>query len=487
MAPARSTNNEKLANLYKELLSTEEHYVACLGGLMSISCDIEQLARANPSAISLPEAQNMFCGLPKIYEVNKAFLAELQAVMAPAPAPAPQTTVVKSGRAAAKAKEAQAAPQTVEAVLVKHIRNFHHYKVFVSYYQTATETIHTRRSGRVFAAMLDSIRMRPDSFRKNLTDLLIEPVQRLPRYVILVRDMLSNMHPSHSSYAMLLEAYTEMTKIASFINVEQAAADSRALLFEVFNSVSDVPNWLVSASRTFLGKFEVNEVDECSQSVRNGGALFLFNDHLMFAKKVSATKRKLASNKKAYEKKHLTDLQQIEFSSLSLPLGQILLTVDFMDAKGKFDGSGEKNGRRRTFILGGDVAADFMEKLRGAYFQRKRTDASVAREDNGRRININVHRVSKMSKTELCLPDTRMSAIVFAGADPSKLAIPPRLKNYYLVALVQITPTGFRCCLRTRDNVPVFGGSLFGDFEACSTSEFGALLMAKCTSFVCVC
>lgn len=53
---------------------------------------------------------------------------------------------------------------------------------------------------------------------QTLNSLLIQPVQRIPRYVLLLNELEKNTHPSHPDYSCIQDAALELKKTADFIN-----------------------------------------------------------------------------------------------------------------------------------------------------------------------------------------------------------------------------------------------------------------------------
>jgi hypothetical protein len=58
---------------------------------------------------------------------------------------------------------------------------------YVNRYETALQTIQKlKESSDVFSRFLDENQQDPDSQRRNIQDFLIMPIQRIPRYVLLL-------------------------------------------------------------------------------------------------------------------------------------------------------------------------------------------------------------------------------------------------------------------------------------------------------------
>lgn len=127
-----------------------------------------------------------------------------------------------------------------------------------------------------------------------LRELLMEPVQRIPRYTLMFRTMLKHMGATDPQRAPLLEA----DELASRIALAEADDQTKraATLYSLASAVDDFPVSLVSNSRQYLGCIDVQDViapDPFMAMSTNGPAaalllhctLFLFDDKLVIVKR----------------------------------------------------------------------------------------------------------------------------------------------------------------------------------------------------------
>ena len=61
-------------------------------------------------------------------------------------------------------------------------------------------------------------RSKQSTGRLSLDDLLIKPVQRIPRYVLFIKDLLKHTSSSHPDHAPLQQALSELTGLAERVN-----------------------------------------------------------------------------------------------------------------------------------------------------------------------------------------------------------------------------------------------------------------------------
>jgi len=109
--------------------------------------------------------------------------------------------------------------------------------------------------------------------------LLILPVQRIPRYCLLLREMLKHTWDGHVDYPDLEHSLLKMEEVASYLNNKKADADNIAIVNEIWNNISG--NYDLSPDRRFVKEdiFKINA--EKSDKMRK---LYLFNDIIILTK-----------------------------------------------------------------------------------------------------------------------------------------------------------------------------------------------------------
>ncbi|GFG38293.1 hypothetical protein Cfor_08933, partial [Coptotermes formosanus] len=160
------------------------------------------------------------------------------------------------------------------------------YTLFLSNFKTATETIKTTCQAKpAFNRFLEAM-AREHKGKLALDCLLIMPVQRIPRYELLIQTLLKHTDPSHPDHQLLQEAQREVHDLAMKINCTE-----RETLKELEVLIEGLIN-LVAPERTFIRHDLVTMVS--GQGTRKERALFLFSDLLVITsiKRRSGTIRK---------------------------------------------------------------------------------------------------------------------------------------------------------------------------------------------------
>ena len=129
--------------------------------------------------------------------------------------------------------------------------------------------------------------------RIGLRELLMDPVQRVPRYTMMFRNMIKRMAPDDPQREKLIEADEIASRIAL---AELDDGIKRGLvMYTIKSSIEDCPPALVSNSRRFIECIDVEETycaaGGSADDIAGAGieplkcSLFLFDDKLMIVKR----------------------------------------------------------------------------------------------------------------------------------------------------------------------------------------------------------
>ncbi|KAG6336527.1 hypothetical protein ID866_2549 [Astraeus odoratus] len=290
--PRSETDLSALSDVVNEFVNTERSYVKRLRILKHDYADpLRQFSRSKSTAILPPyEAKTLFGNIDNLLPVNEAFLADLEQMMEPGGS----RTVGRVGDVALKH--------------FKELKGFEHYKQYYVKREEAQAIFEREmmKKSSGFAAYIDRIKYSNADARNRvgLRELLMDPVQRIPRYTLLFRTMLKLMGPDDPQRALLVEADEIASKIA------QAETDEETLRDVVMDAPMAASASTSSISATVL---------HCT--------LFLFDDKLMIAKRPGNGER---------SGRTLSGLDEVKKSAKTggLPLG---LKKSGMSCKGVFD------------------------------------------------------------------------------------------------------------------------------------------------------
>jgi hypothetical protein len=123
-----------------------------------------------------------------------------------------------------------------------------------------------------------------------LADLLIMPIQRIPRYSLLLRDLLENTSPDHKDYASLSESLNTISEVANHIN-EEVRRTENARKVEMMNEKGIKLTSIILPHRNLLKegvvKVEIQSTNPyCpGKPIKESQQFLLFNDIFIHVRK----------------------------------------------------------------------------------------------------------------------------------------------------------------------------------------------------------
>ncbi|PIA18454.1 Dbl homology domain-containing protein, partial [Coemansia reversa NRRL 1564] len=192
---------------------------------------------ANNALIPAYDAHVIFGNIERVSEVNERFLGDLEAW--------------NLGEMDPK--------ETIGSLCRDHFVDFHVYKRYINGYQHAlTSSRELESKNPLYAAFLQKAREREECRKLGISDLLIMPVQRIPRYTLLLTDLLKTIpedDPDAARIQLALERVNEIGQLA-----DNQVAESVAELHHIHTTIEGCPPNLISASREFIGAIDVSEI-----------------------------------------------------------------------------------------------------------------------------------------------------------------------------------------------------------------------------------
>ncbi|EKM59750.1 uncharacterized protein PHACADRAFT_88401 [Phanerochaete carnosa HHB-10118-sp] len=281
---SNTATSSALTDIVNELVATERSYVDRLHTLKTEYANpLRQFSKSKETAILPPyEAKIIFGNLDQLIPVNEAFLWDLERMLA---------------------SDGSETVGGVGDVCLKHFKDLKGFEVYKQYYAKREEAQHifeqeVKHSN--FSSYIDRIKYSQADVRNRvgLRELLMDPVQRIPRYTLMFRTMIKHM-PLHDPQRAKLE---EADEIASKIALAETDEQTKraAIMYCISSCVDDFPPNLISHSRKFIDCIDVEDVlssslehlpvvsTPSSSSSKESSlhcTLFLFDDKLVIAKR----------------------------------------------------------------------------------------------------------------------------------------------------------------------------------------------------------
>ncbi|XP_062983825.1 rho guanine nucleotide exchange factor 17 [Elgaria multicarinata webbii] len=156
------------------------------------------------------------------------------------------------------------------------------YSAYIDNFLNAKDAVRIAKEARpAFMKFLEQS-MRENKEKQALSDLMIKPVQRIPRYELLVKDLLKHTPEDHPDRPFLLEAQRNIKQVAERINKGMKSAEEverNARIVQEIESHIEGMEDLQAPLRRFLRQEMVVEVK--AMGGKKDRSLFLFTDLLV--------------------------------------------------------------------------------------------------------------------------------------------------------------------------------------------------------------
>ena len=244
-------------NVAKELLATEETYLEQLGIMCKLLYQPLTTDKKYQHVLTPDEIRTIFSDIEVISAVNSSLCDTLKERIQN------WTNYTKIGD------------------VFTHLSDY--LRVYVDYvkgYSQALELVSGMSESHPFRKFFrDQIKLAPPMYANfNFESLLIVPIQRIPRYKMLLMDMHKNMRPEHPDYQGLEDALKKVGEIADWVNENQKKAERMAKTLQLSERVVGMDEQLLVPSRQFLMEGLVMEVQVQNPQPRT---LLLFTDILV--------------------------------------------------------------------------------------------------------------------------------------------------------------------------------------------------------------
>lgn len=157
------------------------------------------------------------------------------------------------------------------------------YSMYAKSHQEATKILQENiAKNEKFADFIREQEERPELTGLKVGALLITPVQRIPRYKLLLEDLLENTSQDHHDYAMLKEAAKQVGEIALHINEHVRQYENFQKMLAIYNSFDNTAPKILVPGREFLREGKLHKVSRRGRYLER--MFFLFSDMLMYGK-----------------------------------------------------------------------------------------------------------------------------------------------------------------------------------------------------------
>jgi hypothetical protein len=262
-AAEKAEKNKRVRRqISREIMTTEMTYVEGLAALVEVAMEY---MRVN-EVLTDVETQTLFSQAATIYTCNKNFCAELQA------------------RVEAYTDDTQLAD-----LFVKFAPYFRMYNSYAANHEHATEFMHKFKQQSRYDLALAAIKENPRFKAPDLSTYLIMPIQRIPRYRLLLAELIKLTPPGHPDFAATEKALELISAVAASVNEAIKGQQNRHTILRIAANFTSDPE-VVAPSRCFIRQGELTKRCRASDITYE---FFLFNDLLVYASRTATGKFKL--------------------------------------------------------------------------------------------------------------------------------------------------------------------------------------------------
>lgn len=254
----------------EELFETEKSYVASIRTVITVVADELERQGVKVLGVTAEQQLSIFANLRAIAQLHTLLFADLQSEQDPI------------------------------RVFFKYMDFFKIYSQYLNNYDVAVETIkRLRATNPKFVAFLNDRHSQLHDMA--LESYLIMPVQRVPRYVLLLKELVRSTPPSDPKRAASEKALAKVEKIALYVNDSMKERQVQCHLWDIQQRMH---GQVLLVGRRFVREApcHVVRLNDKGQKERKPRVAYLFADRLMITKDPS------------YNLKHMLPLKQFTVS-----------------------------------------------------------------------------------------------------------------------------------------------------------------------------
>ncbi|EGG23389.1 pleckstrin domain-containing protein [Cavenderia fasciculata] len=243
-------------NIVKEILSTEEIYVK---NLAHLSKNYFEPIQENAAKLNIKHEhlKQMFSNIEVIKNYNNKFLEDLKPII-----------------------ENWSHFQKIGHIFSQFILLL---KVYTQYVKEYTQSYEILNNNRKNNSKFESFIAEKEAIDgKSINDYLILPVQRIPRYTLLLADLVKNTWKDHKDYNDLTESLKTMQEVATYVNEKKREAENIQKVTEIQNNFVGKFENLAEPHRRFVYEGNLHVISPNGKE--SPRIIYLFNDVLVGTK-----------------------------------------------------------------------------------------------------------------------------------------------------------------------------------------------------------
>ncbi|KAM9953931.1 hypothetical protein ACTFIR_009038 [Dictyostelium discoideum] len=244
----------------QELLSTEKSYVYNLKLIIDIF--IRPLINFNSieqRVLSVSEISGVFGNWERLYRINSDLLVLIQCKL-----------------------DNWSIDQTIGDLFIENTDSLFEYTPYVTNYDHSRKLLAKLTSGNTnFRNFLDAAQRDKRSKYLDISSFLIQPIQRLPRYELLLRDLLKSTSTLHKDHKYLSKGIVKIKEITMYVNDQQKERENLSQVIQIQKELIMDNIKLSFSSATRL----IREGEIKVSKKKTWNYMYLFNSQLVIIQK----------------------------------------------------------------------------------------------------------------------------------------------------------------------------------------------------------
>ncbi|KAI7833327.1 Dbl homology domain-containing protein, partial [Kickxella alabastrina] len=260
----RTQRSSKRANIAAEILETERTYVDGLGLIEKLYITPLLLSAQQPTAIlSRKEVRQLFANFPDIIMLSRELLYQLESRLGPNASP---PWDADTGR--------------VGDIFLRIAPFLKMYSLYLRNFRSALADISRwLSSNHEFAQFIQQANSNPECKSLAFQSYLLLPVQRIPRYKMLLEDLLKHTPETHVDHQNIGDALRTIEDVATFVNENIQEHEMTLSIIEIQRMLGLKESLLVPGRR-LIKTGTLSKICRKNHQLRN---FYLFSDILLYS------------------------------------------------------------------------------------------------------------------------------------------------------------------------------------------------------------
>eukprot|EP01090_Pellita_catalonica_P015405 TRINITY_DN4177_c0_g1_i1.p1 TRINITY_DN4177_c0_g1~~TRINITY_DN4177_c0_g1_i1.p1 ORF type:complete len:1133 (+),score=222.54 TRINITY_DN4177_c0_g1_i1:341-3400(+) len=260
--------------IVNEILSTEKSYLFSLEfAITNYMIPLKIKSQAKDDVVKSEHIPIIFGNIDEVYKTNLLLLTKLEKLIS---------------------TDFDLDHTCIGPAFLEIVPKFEVYMTYVSSHKDSILTVNKYVDKVAFLEFSEEVKKKPNGSQLDLPALLITPVQRIPRYRLLLADLLKRTEPTHPDYENLAKALALVSDLAMRVNKEMEKEENYVKICMIQKSLIGGCPALLTATRLYVREGSLVKI---CRKVPKKRWFWLFNDSLLYGSVVVTQSKKTTKHK----------------------------------------------------------------------------------------------------------------------------------------------------------------------------------------------